>query len=253
MFRNRRRALLVGAGVVGIIAVSATSAVAGSVLLNPVDDAGVIHACANTTNGQVRAVAPGDICRTNEVALNWNQTGPTGPAGPTGATGASGPTGPAGPQGPAGADGAQGPTGPIGPAGPQGPAGPAGAAYSGTGTGTHQLHSSLDPIYETAAMPGGDWNLNWSVQVGTHGTGIDDRDQCQLNRLTDIGGRIRRDPVTDALPLSQLPNTFEYRTSGGESLQLACSGSGLDAVTGFTFTLTPPPVAVTDVSQKPGA
>ena len=142
MLSTRKRALLVGAGVVAIVATSAGSAIAGSVLLNPVDAAGVIHGCANQDNGQVRVVAADEACRTNEVAFTWNQAGPAGSAGPTGAPGA---TGPAGPAGPSGADGAQGAAGPTGPTGPQGPAGPQGAAgglsgYEVVTTTTHAVY-----------------------------------------------------------------------------------------------------------------
>jgi hypothetical protein len=58
----------------------------------------------------VRVVDEGERCRTNELALQWNQTGPPGTPGPVG------PVGPTGPVGPAGAQGPKGDTGPAGPA-----------------------------------------------------------------------------------------------------------------------------------------
>jgi hypothetical protein len=115
------------------------------------DGGGVIHACYNTTNGEVRLVESAADCKNREQAISWNQTGPqgpqgitgppgpagpagpagdpgaTGPIGPTGPTGADGATGPAGPAGPAGENGPMGPSGPAGEIGPMGPAGPAGA------------------------------------------------------------------------------------------------------------------------------
>jgi Collagen triple helix repeat (20 copies) len=73
--------------------------------------AGTIHACANRSNGSLRAVAGPGSCRKGEHALSWNvagragadgQQGAPGPAGPAGPAGAAGPAGPRGPQGPAG-------------------------------------------------------------------------------------------------------------------------------------------------------
>lgn len=74
---------------------------------------GVISACYQTNNGQLRVidVDAGQACLPSELPLAWNQVGPTGPAGPAGATGPAGPAGPTGLQGPAG------PTGPAGPPG----------------------------------------------------------------------------------------------------------------------------------------
>ena len=214
MFWNRRRALLVGAGAIGLIAASAGSALAGSALLNPVDNAGVIHACADTTNGQVRAVAAGDTCRTNEVALNWNQTGPAGPAGPTGATGAQGPVGP---QGPAGSGGAVTYTGSIARAYP------------------YALSSDAVAIYRTGLVPPGDWDVTWSVQgTGTWSQGTGPDGGCGL--VGERSGAI----VDQFRSLSQLPHTVEYQPPGvSEPLDLQCFGNSADdTITGFTITLT---------------
>jgi Collagen triple helix repeat (20 copies) len=109
-------------------------------------NSGVISACVNPGNGNLRLVNSNSDCHNNESFVEWSITGPVGPQGPIG------PAGPAGSQGPAGADGAagvQGPIGPIGPEGPTGPAGPAGgssgppfiwscspAFFSGTGSNT---------------------------------------------------------------------------------------------------------------------
>jgi hypothetical protein len=237
MVRNRRRALLVGAGVIGVVAVSAGSAVAGSALLNPVDDAGVIHACANTTNGQVRAVTAGDTCRTNEVALSWSQTGAAGPAGPAGATGPTGPagaTGPEGPPGPAGADGAQGPAGPAGPSGPPGPQGAPGPGGTVTYTGNSMLAYGVlypgDPvsIYQTSPVPPGDWDVTWSVQ------GTDPGGGC------NVVGR-NGQAVGPLLPFSETPHSgvFQNASGSGQPLILQCfaNTSGV-TITGFTISLT---------------
>ncbi len=71
---------------------------------------GVIYSCYNTNgNGQLRVIDNSITqCKSNETALNFNQTGPQGPQGPVG------PVGPQGPQGETGATGATGPAGASG-------------------------------------------------------------------------------------------------------------------------------------------
>lgn len=59
----------------------------------------VLHGCARQSDGRLRLVAPGAVCRPHEVAVSWNSAGPAGPAGPQGAVGPAGPPGPAGPSG----------------------------------------------------------------------------------------------------------------------------------------------------------
>jgi hypothetical protein len=80
-----------------------------------VSSTGVIHACKNDTNGDLRIAA---TCRNAESAVAWNAQGPQGD------------TGPAGPKGDAGEAGVSGPPGPTGPQGPTGPAGADGAVSS---------------------------------------------------------------------------------------------------------------------------
>jgi Collagen triple helix repeat (20 copies) len=108
--RNRRRlkwlaaaAFLVCAG----IAAGAVTAIPGP--------GGVITACYQKVNGQLRVVDSASDCHPSENALTWSQTGPTGATGATGPTGATGATGPTGPRGPTGPKGSTGPTGPTGP------------------------------------------------------------------------------------------------------------------------------------------
>lgn len=96
--RSLRRALVLG------VAVLAGSAAAVIAYASIPDAGGVIHGCYQKNAGSLRVIDPStDSCRSSEVPLNWNQTGPAG------ATGARGPTGPAG------TDGPQGPAGPAGP------------------------------------------------------------------------------------------------------------------------------------------
>ena len=114
---------------------------------------GVITACYNRTNGELRVETTTVPCRNHEERISWDQVGqqgppgekgdtgpagaqgiqgPAGPQGETGSTGPSGATGPTGPQGatgdagPQGTPGAPGQDGAAGPAGPQGPTGPQG-------------------------------------------------------------------------------------------------------------------------------
>ncbi len=60
----------------------------------------VINGCYQKNNGQLRILtAPGDACRSSEVAIQWNDKGDKGDTGATGATGAAGTQGPRGPAG----------------------------------------------------------------------------------------------------------------------------------------------------------
>ena len=77
-------------------------------------ETGLISACVNNSSGDIKIVAGTGPCKTNEMLLTWNQTGPQGPTGATGATG------PQGFKGDPGATGAAGMTGPAGLAGPAG-------------------------------------------------------------------------------------------------------------------------------------
>jgi hypothetical protein len=85
---------------------------------------GVLEACVNPGNGDLRLVDSSTPCHNNESRVSWSITGPVGPPGPTGPIGPTGPTGSTGPAGPTGATGAAGAAGSIGPAGPAGPTGP---------------------------------------------------------------------------------------------------------------------------------
>jgi hypothetical protein len=99
--------LTIAAAVAVLVAAAVAYAAVSALTAND----GVIQACANTVNGQLRLLDDGSQCRGNETATSWNQTGPTGDSGPTGQSGATGPTGPIGPSGPAGKDGEPGPPG----------------------------------------------------------------------------------------------------------------------------------------------
>ncbi len=66
------------------------------------DPSGVFHGCYRQNSGELRLVETASACGRNELAVQWNQTGPQGPKGDTGLQGPKGDTGPRGPQGPAG-------------------------------------------------------------------------------------------------------------------------------------------------------
>jgi hypothetical protein len=93
----KRRKSVVG------IAVLAVGMIAGGVAYASVpDSAGVIHGCYAKKNGTLRVIdtaTKSQKCGTNELAVNWNQTGPKGATGAKGVTGAKGAAGPAGPAG----------------------------------------------------------------------------------------------------------------------------------------------------------
>src|SRR5258706_5360244 len=65
---------------------------------------GVLEACVNPGDGNMRLVDSSTQCHNNETRVSWNETGPTGPPGPTG------PAGPPGATGATGATGAPGAT-----------------------------------------------------------------------------------------------------------------------------------------------
>jgi Collagen triple helix repeat (20 copies) len=89
------------------------------------DSSGVIQACYQKVNGQLRVIdtSKGGTCNSSETALSWNQTGPIGAKGTTGAKGSTGANGINGQKGATGPPGANGTNGAKGATGPKGPAG----------------------------------------------------------------------------------------------------------------------------------
>jgi hypothetical protein len=90
-------------------------------------DPTLIHSCVNSSGGTLKVVGPGEACKNQETALDWNQQGVPGPAGPPGPMGPPGPLGPVGQTGQMGAQGLRGIQGIQGPQGPQGPHGEPGS------------------------------------------------------------------------------------------------------------------------------
>ena len=127
------------------------SGVALGVTSNAYTDAqGVYHGCV-ATDGLLRVLAPGQSCKKNETAIDWNQVGPQGAQGIPGLKGDKGDKGDPGAQGPEGLkgekgdpgiqgiqgekgdpgiQGEKGEKGDKGDPGPQGEPGPAGAPGS---------------------------------------------------------------------------------------------------------------------------
>ena len=73
---------------------------------------GVLEACINPGNGNMRLIGPSTPCHNNETRVSWNVEGPVGPAGPPGPPGPPGTPGQDGEDGEDGEDGADGASGP---------------------------------------------------------------------------------------------------------------------------------------------
>jgi len=117
---------------------------------------GVIFGCYSNSNGTLRVIDNStQQCKSNETALNFNQTGPQGPQGPQGIQGATGATGAAGPQGPDGREGLQGATGPAGASGTS-------TAYFARQNGSALLYSFPTPIL-SKDVPAGSYVINAKV------------------------------------------------------------------------------------------
>ncbi|WP_405061028.1 collagen-like protein [Kribbella sp. NBC_01505] len=135
---------------------------AGSVAYAAIPDpAGTVHGCYNKggflqDKGALRVVQSGEKCRSNELAMTWNQKGPAGPQGFAGAQGVPGPQGVAGPKGNAG---------PQGVAGPKGDVGPAGSSHGYIQQTTHiELRGGVTPIV-SVTLPEGLWLLFAKVDL----------------------------------------------------------------------------------------
>src|SRR5437868_7880682 len=100
-YLKRSRAMRLVVVAAAVLLLTAGGAVATTLISNAYTDAnGVYHGCVNSTNGSLRVIAPNDTCKSLEVAIDWNQTGPQGPQGPQGLQGLQGLQGPQGVQGP---------------------------------------------------------------------------------------------------------------------------------------------------------
>jgi len=91
----------------GLAALSAVIVFGGAALTGEArqmtDSEGRYHACVQVTKGTVRVVSPEVACRSDEIRITWNASGPAGEQGPPGPEGPAGPPGPPGPPGESGA------------------------------------------------------------------------------------------------------------------------------------------------------
>jgi hypothetical protein len=82
--RGPRKALIALIGVLTALTVGVGFAIASIP-----DASGVLHACYQKNQGQLRLVESASNCRPSEKATSWSQTGPPGPPGPPGTPGSS--------------------------------------------------------------------------------------------------------------------------------------------------------------------
>lgn len=172
----RRRALVLPAGVMAVLALGVGLAVASIP-----DAGGVIHACYKQNQGQTRLVESASECLPSETAITWSQTGPQGPPGPQGPQGPQGPPGPQGAPGTpgssflAGSSGGQLSTGNhgvgcggligVGSCAPLGSSGLVAQVVPVSGT-LHDLHVHL------SAAPGAGVHVRWAIIVNGAGTAL---------------------------------------------------------------------------------
>ena len=103
LWSRRSSRLLVAGAAVALVAAGA--AVGATLVTNVfVDSSGAYHGCVNNGSGGLRVVMPGEACRSNEVAIDWNQAGQPGLKGDKGDRGATGPPGAKGATGANGRD-----------------------------------------------------------------------------------------------------------------------------------------------------
>jgi hypothetical protein len=136
-------------------------------------------ACLNKLGGLYNVtVGLPQSCKSGDIAVSWDQSGPAGTIGATGPTGATGATGLAGANGEAGATGATGPAGPVGPTGatgavgptgPQGVAGPTGATGA---TGAQGLGGAVGATGPTGASGAAGTTKLTRIQYNNSGTGV---------------------------------------------------------------------------------
>jgi hypothetical protein len=203
--------------VVGIVVVSIGMIAGGVAYASVPDSAGVIHGCYAKKNGTLRVIdtaVKSQKCGTNELALNWNQTGAKGATGPKGAAG------PAGPMGPQGA------------IGPQGPAG-ASAGFSRSLAGPINIPDAAAPLV-TLSLPSGKYLLQAKVAVSNLSAATAGTVDCSLVAGSDSDGvPLDLDSASAGVPSPTRPLSFElahtFDSTGNAVLQCGDSGGGFIA------------------------
>jgi hypothetical protein len=133
------------------------------------DENGVYHGCVGEGSGILRVLGAGGTCRSNEVAIDWNRTGPqgeVGPQGPQGETGPQGPQGEIGPQGPQGETGPQGDKGDKGDKGDTGQQGPAGTSGASNATTYNGFATGGSSAYKEVYCPAGQRAVGGGIIAG---------------------------------------------------------------------------------------
>jgi hypothetical protein len=155
--------------------------------------------------------------------------GPVGPTGPRGLTGDPGPTGPSGPTGPRGLQGLPGPTGPTGPQGlkgdpgaigPTGPTGPRGLQGVPGQTGATGPQGPMGPSGPTGPIPKPP--VSWTYAgdpLTVETTGSSSTSAAVVARATAVDGYGRG---------------VEARSDRGDAINAAATGSGANAIYGFS-------------------
>ena len=106
--QKTQRHALRAALVVVLAAALIVSAGATSMVAQAPPEEGVIHGCYHKTNGKLRIVEKPGECKSQEIAIWWNETGAAGDPGPKGDPGDPGPKGDPGDPGPQGEPGPSG-------------------------------------------------------------------------------------------------------------------------------------------------
>jgi hypothetical protein len=183
------------------------------------DASGVIHTCYNKNGNATLRVIDNSIeqCKSNETALNFNQTGPQGPQGP------QGPVGPAGPQGPQGLQGLQGATGATGATGPAGASGTS-TAYVARQTGSYRTVTTAGTLLLSKTVPAGSYVINAKVE-GINLDGDPQTMTCSLSTGDISKARLSDDEVGSQILALQDAVTFNATTT----ILFGCGGFDLAA------------------------
>jgi hypothetical protein len=217
---------------IAVFAFLALALVAVPIALRAASTPGVLEACINPGNGNMRLVDSSTPCHNNETRVEWNVTGPSGPAGPAGPTGPTGATGAKGDPGP---QGDIGPTGPTGTTGATGATGPTGATLGVSSIGvllsTMGITPALAAQSNSITLGPGSYLVHATVGVANNvlaGGLINARAQyvtCTLNNVDSPG-------MTASITLAPV-NQFSVAQVTGT--QADCPGSST-----FVRTMLPP-------------
>ena len=90
----------IGRAAIAVVVIATAGGIAGMAYAVIPDSGGVIHSCFKKKGGALHVIdSDATACASNEMSLNWNQTGPAGQKGDKGDTGDTGDSGPPGTSG----------------------------------------------------------------------------------------------------------------------------------------------------------